>query len=83
MEQAAGLYLVSEISPMGRLKSGEFFNIRDFENLQEIDCSVRAWENSVLRNRTRKCRMAQDRRSVSLFVSEISPMERSESGGNF
>ena len=56
MAQAAGLYLlfVSEISPRERSESCEIFNTRTFENLRKIDCSVRAWENSVLRNRTRK-----------------------------
>ena len=33
---------VFEISPMERSESGEIFNTRPFENLQKVDCSVRA-----------------------------------------
>ena len=44
MAQAAGLYLFPFPSyrKMELSESGEIFNTRPFENLQKIDCSVRA-----------------------------------------
>ena len=44
MAQAAGLYLLPfpRYRKMELSESGEIFNTRPFENLQKIDCSLRA-----------------------------------------
>ena len=73
MAHAAGLYLFS----FPRYRQGNVRNRVKFlipgplKICEKIDCSVRAWENSVLRNRTRKLEWRKPQVCISFRFRDI------------